>query len=249
MTSGTGTCNVQYNQGGELQLQPCAAGHRDGECAEGRPDDHREHPRSPQAPPTTRVSVSPRTRPAASSASRAQEPAPTPATTFTLTQRQRHLQRQLRPGRQRELQRGSAGQLRSVNAQKAGQTINVTTHAPASASFNQQFTVAATGGGSGNPVTFSRAGPARTRRHLHDHERQRTCSVKYDQAGNGNYNEAPQVTETVQRGQGDQGTTGKKARARESRYNTQFMAATVVVRQSGDLLGSGSCSNSAPPSR
>ena len=36
----------------------------------------------------------------------------------------------------------------TVNAQKANQAINVTTHAPASAFFNQQFTVAATGGGS-----------------------------------------------------------------------------------------------------
>ena len=46
----------------------------------------------------------------------------------------------------------------TVNAQKAGQAINVTTHAPASAVFNTSFGVAATGGGSGNPVTFSSSG-------------------------------------------------------------------------------------------
>ena len=46
----------------------------------------------------------------------------------------------------------------TVSAQKAAQAINVTTHAPASAAFNAQFSVAATGGGSGNPVTFSSSG-------------------------------------------------------------------------------------------
>ena len=50
----------------------------------------------------------------------------------------------------------------TVTAQKADQTITVTTHAPASAVYNTSFTVAATGGGSGNPVTFSSGGSART---------------------------------------------------------------------------------------
>ena len=60
----------------------------------------------------------------------------------------------------------------SVNAQKADQTITVTTHAPASAAFNQQFTVAATGGGSGNAVAFSSAACVlEQRRDVHDHER------------------------------------------------------------------------------
>src|SRR5205807_7530785 len=43
-------------------------------------------------------------------------------------------------------------------AQKAAQAITVTTHAPATAIYNTSFTIAATGGGSGNPVTFSSAG-------------------------------------------------------------------------------------------
>ena len=46
----------------------------------------------------------------------------------------------------------------SVNAQKAAQAITVTTHAPASAVYNTGFSVAATGGASGNPVTFSSSG-------------------------------------------------------------------------------------------
>ena len=46
----------------------------------------------------------------------------------------------------------------SLTVGKAGQAISVTTHAPASAAFASIFMVAATGGGSGNAVTFSSAG-------------------------------------------------------------------------------------------
>ena len=42
-----------------------------------------------------------------------------------------------------------------VTATKLSQAINVTTHAPASKAFNGSFTVAATGGGSGNAITYS----------------------------------------------------------------------------------------------
>ena len=53
----------------------------------------------------------------------------------------------------------------TVNAQKANQAINVTQHAPANAVFNTHGSrVAATGGASDNPVTFSSSGlRARTR--------------------------------------------------------------------------------------
>ena len=46
----------------------------------------------------------------------------------------------------------------SVAATKASQSITVTTHAPSSAVFGSKFTVGATGGGSGNAVTFSSGG-------------------------------------------------------------------------------------------
>ena len=46
----------------------------------------------------------------------------------------------------------------TVTASKAAQAISVTTHAPGSAVFDASFTVAATGGGSGNAVTFSSSG-------------------------------------------------------------------------------------------
>jgi len=85
----------------------------------------------------------------------------------------------------------------SVTAQKANQTITVNTHAPASAVFNTGFTVAATSS-SGLPVTFSSSGVCtNVGAAFTMTSGTGTCTVKYDQAGNGNYNAAPQVTEPV----------------------------------------------------
>lgn len=85
-------------------------------------------------------------------------------------------------------------------AQKASQTITVTTSAPATAAFGSSFTVAATGGGSGNAIAFttptgdgcSDAGPTFTVT-----SGVTACQVLYNQAGNANYDAAPQVTQTV----------------------------------------------------
>jgi MBG domain-containing protein len=85
----------------------------------------------------------------------------------------------------------------TVTAQKANQTITVNTHAPASATYNSQFSVAATsnsalavaysnsGGCSNAAATFTMTSSTMA------------CIVKYDQAGNANYNAASQVTESV----------------------------------------------------
>ncbi len=60
----------------------------------------------------------------------------------------------------------------TVNAQKAGQSITVTTHAPGSAVYQAGFSVAATGGASGNAVTFSqRRRVLELERLVHDDER------------------------------------------------------------------------------
>ena len=60
----------------------------------------------------------------------------------------------------------------TVTASKAAQTITVTTHAPGSAVYNTGFSVAATGGGSGNAVTFSSSGGcSNTGADLHDDQR------------------------------------------------------------------------------
>jgi probable HAF family extracellular repeat protein len=79
----------------------------------------------------------------------------------------------------------------------ANQTITVNTHAPANAAYNSQFTVAATAS-SGLDVTYSSAGACtNTGATFMMTSGTGTCTVKYDQAGNANYNAAPQVTENV----------------------------------------------------
>jgi hypothetical protein len=85
----------------------------------------------------------------------------------------------------------------TVNAQRADQTISVTTHAPASAIYNTIFTVAATSS-SGLPVTYSSAGGcSNAGATFTTTSGVINCTVKYDQPGNSNYNAAPQLTETV----------------------------------------------------
>ena len=129
MTSGTGTCTVKYDQAGDANYNAGPAGHRDGQRAEGRPDDQRDDAR-------TGVGV-------------------------------------LRPA----------------------------------------FTVAATGGGSGNAVTFSSSGACSNAGATFTiTSATGTCSVKYDQAGDANYNAAPQVTESVSVGKADQTITVINAR-------------------------------------
>ena len=94
----------------------------------------------------------------------------------------------------------------SVN--KGSQTITVTTHAPGSAAYNSTFTVAATGGGSGNAVTFSSAGGCSNVGGLFTMTSGTTnCTVKYDQAGDANYNAATQVTESVNATKANQSIT------------------------------------------
>jgi hypothetical protein len=94
-----------------------------------------------------------------------------------------------------------------VHAVKADQVITITTPAPASKVFGGTFTVAATGGGSGNPVTFDSAGGCSNSGATFTMTSGTTaCTVKYDQAGNANYNAAPQNTETVTAVKADQAT-------------------------------------------
>jgi len=80
---------------------------------------------------------------------------------------------------------------------KVDQTITVLTHAPASATYDDAFSVAATSN-SGLPVTYSSSGACSTSgATFRMTSGTGTCLVKYDQAGDGAYNAAPQVVETV----------------------------------------------------
>jgi hypothetical protein len=86
----------------------------------------------------------------------------------------------------------------TVDAEKADQEISITIPAPPSKVYGGSFTVAATGGGSGNPVAFSSSGGCANVGATFTMTSGTTdCTVKYDQAGNANYNPAPELTETV----------------------------------------------------
>jgi hypothetical protein len=80
----------------------------------------------------------------------------------------------------------------------ANQTISVTTPAPANAVFGTNFNVAATGGASGNAVTIAGSGACsgsgNNSATITMTSGTGTCTVTYNQAGNSNYNAAPQVT-------------------------------------------------------
>ena len=90
------------------------------------------------------------------------------------------------------------GQVQIASSPAVSQTINVTTHAPPSAAYGTSFTVAATGGGSPNPVTYAGSGAcSNTGPKFTMTSSTGTCTVTYDQAGDDNYDPAPQVQESV----------------------------------------------------
>jgi hypothetical protein len=83
----------------------------------------------------------------------------------------------------------------TITITKASQAITVTTHAPGTIYLNSSFVLAATGGGSGNPVTFGSSGACTNVGPTFTMNSVGTCTVTYDQAGNNNYYAAPQVVE------------------------------------------------------
>jgi hypothetical protein len=86
----------------------------------------------------------------------------------------------------------------TVAATKGSQTITFTTAPPASAAYGSQFTVAATGGASGNAVVFTSAGGCTNSGAIYTMTSPTTaCSVIANQAGNANWNAASTVTDNV----------------------------------------------------
>jgi hypothetical protein len=95
---------------------------------------------------------------------------------------------------------------------KAAQTIVFTSLAPANATVGgASYTVAATGGGSGNPVTFSIDGVATSVCSISGttvtYQHVGTCVVDANQAGTGDYLAANQVQQSIAVGQGAQAIT------------------------------------------
>jgi hypothetical protein len=136
----------------------------------------------------------------------------------------------------------------TVSIGKIDQSINVTIHAPANAVFNTQFTVAATGGGSGNPVAFSSSGACTNNGATFTvTSGTGTCGVSYDQAGDTNFNPAPQVTETVNVQKAGQTITVNTHAPASAAYNTSF-SVTASGGGSGNPVifsSSGACTNAA----
>jgi phosphotransferase system HPr-like phosphotransfer protein len=86
----------------------------------------------------------------------------------------------------------------STTATLAAQAITFTTNPPASAAYNSSFTVAATGGASGNAVTFTSSGACSNSGATYTMTNSTgTCSVIASQAGNTNYTAATPVTQSV----------------------------------------------------
>jgi uncharacterized cupin superfamily protein len=86
---------------------------------------------------------------------------------------------------------------RTFSIAKANQTITINTGAPATQVYDTSFTVAANAS-SGLPVSYSASGDcSNVGATFTMTSGTGTCTVHYNQAGNGNYNAAPEKTEAV----------------------------------------------------
>jgi hypothetical protein len=144
---------------------------------------------------------------------------------------------------------GSSGTLSGGQVvNQASQTITFTTNAPASAAYNSNFTVAATGGASGNPVTFTSAGSCSNSGATYTMTSGTgTCSVIANQAGNTNYADAAQVTQSVNATQLSQTITFTTNAPASAVYNSNFTVAATGGASGNPVTftSAGSCSNSS----
>ena len=247
MTSGTGTCSVKYDQAGDSDYNaaPQVVESVTAQKANQTITVNQHAPSSAKF--NSSFGVAGRARPAASSTLHERAgPARTPAN----SSRSRAAPAPARPctTRAETANYNAAPQVtESVTAQKADQTITVGTHAPPSAAYNSQFTVAATGGGSSSPVTFSNGGScSNSGATFTMTSGTGTCTVKYDQAGDANYNAATQVTENVTATKAGQTINVTQHAPASAVFNTQFtVAATGGASGNAVTFSSANgCSNS-----
>jgi len=134
----------------------------------------------------------------------------------------------------------------TVNALKANQSISVGISAPAFAPLNSNFTVDATAS-SGLPVTYTSAGACSNAAAVYTMTSSTgTCSVLYNQAGNANYNAAPQISQTTNAQKANQNitiTTPAPASAANGDVFTVAASASsglpVAITTSGFCTGGG----------
>ena len=104
----------------------------------------------------------------------------------------------------------------------------MTQHAPPTAEYNAAFTVAATGGASGQPVVVAASGTCSASGNtITMTSGTGACTVTFDQAGNANYNAAPQVTETTTAQKAAQAITVTQHAPPTAVYNTSFTVAAT----------------------
>src|SRR4029079_1229596 len=131
----------------------------------------------------------------------------------------------------------------SVTAHKADQTITATTHAPPTAGNGTSFDVAATA--HGGAVAYSSGGScSNSGATFTMTSGTGTCAVMYDQAGDGNYTAAPEVTETVNAGKLDQSISVTTHAPAGAAYGSQFTVAASAPGGPVSYSSAGSCSNS-----
>jgi hypothetical protein len=133
----------------------------------------------------------------------------------------------------------------ALTVAKFDQTISVTTHAPSSAVFGTLFSVAATGGGSGNAVTFSSGGGCSNSGATFTMTSGTTaCQVRYDEAGSANYNAASRVTESVTANRAAQSISVSKHAPARAANGSKFTVAASAPGGPVTYSSAGSCSNS-----
>jgi MBG domain (YGX type)/PASTA domain len=136
---------------------------------------------------------------------------------------------------------------KTVTATLAPQTITFITNAPSSAVYNSSFPVAASGGASGNSVTFTSSGVcSNSGTNYKMTSGTGSCSVIANQAGNSNYAAATQITQTVTATQAAQTITFTTKAPAAAAYKSTFKV-VATGGASGNAVtftSSGACSNS-----
>ena len=134
----------------------------------------------------------------------------------------------------------------SVSLTQVAQTITFTTPPPASAVYNSMFTVAATGGASGNAVVFSSEGACtNVGATFTMTSGQGQCVVVADQSGNTDYSQATQLTQSVSLTQVAQTITFTTPPPASAVYNSSFTVAATGGASGNPVVFSseGACTN------
>ena len=138
---------------------------------------------------------------------------------------------------------GSTSTAFSLTNAKANQTIIVTTHAPAGATFKTQFSVAAASS-TGLPVSYSSSGACTNNGATFTmNSGTGICTVNYIQAGDANHNAAQPTTETVTAQKAAQAISFDAIAGKVFGDSDFAVSATSSSGLSVNLAASGNCTN------